>query len=165
MPRGWRSAEGGRPAAHLVGLCCGVEAPGEQDLYWAIPRWLDGRKQLTRPADIAARGETTICHVPDPANEADYPELVRTWARSLWDAYADQHATAGNSWPRCAPRSSTPDPEASVAADRHAAKQIGATTRADMPAGYGSGRSGRSGPPNDMTSDVNYPDTSSNRTH
>jgi hypothetical protein len=80
--------------AHLVGLCCGVEASGERELYWAIPRWLDGPAQVTRPADIDARGKSTISDVREPANEADYPELVRKWARNVWSAYAHQHVIA-----------------------------------------------------------------------
>ena len=79
--------------AHLLGLCCGVES-GERELYWAIPRWLDGAARVTRPPDIEHRGATTIEDVRDPANEAAYPELVRKWARDVWAAYADQHAMA-----------------------------------------------------------------------
>lgn len=80
--------------AHLVQLCCGVEAPDEQELYWAIPRWLNGPARLTRPTDIRRRGGTTIDDVREPAREADYPDLVRRWARDVWTAYGDQHATA-----------------------------------------------------------------------
>jgi hypothetical protein len=80
--------------AHLVGLCCGVEASAEQELYWAISRWLDGPARVTRPVDIDSRGKTTIDDVREPANEADYPELVRKWARDVWAAYTDQHAMA-----------------------------------------------------------------------
>lgn len=77
--------------AHLLGLCCGVETPGERELYWAIPRWLDGPRQFTRPKDIQLRGDTTIADVRQPEREAVYPDLVRTWASSVWNAYADQH--------------------------------------------------------------------------
>lgn len=80
--------------AHLVGLCCGVEAPGERELYWAIPRWLDGPTRLTRPLDIQHRGSTTIDAVRNPPEEAGYPERVRKWAWDVWTAYADQHKAA-----------------------------------------------------------------------
>ena len=80
--------------AHLVGLCCGVEASAERELYWGIPRWLDGPARVTRPADINSRGKTTIDDVREPASEADYPELVRKWACDVWTAYAGQHAMA-----------------------------------------------------------------------
>ena len=81
-------------AAHLVGLCCGVEHPTERELYWAIPRWLDGPARVARPADIDSRGSTTIDDVRALTIEADYPELVRRWARDVWAAYTDQHAMA-----------------------------------------------------------------------
>jgi hypothetical protein len=80
--------------AHLVGLCSGIEAPGERDLYWAIPRWLEGPARVTRPPDLEARGGVTISDVRAPANEADYPELVKRWAQAVWAAYDDQHAAA-----------------------------------------------------------------------
>jgi hypothetical protein len=92
------SEEYGRSAksyvAHLVGLCCGVEASDERGLYWTIPRWLDGPARLTRPADIQDRGRITIGDLREPADEADYPDLVRKWAREVWTAYAGQHAMA-----------------------------------------------------------------------
>jgi hypothetical protein len=81
-------------AAHLAGLCCGVESSAERELYWAIPRWLDGAARVTRPVDIGDRGRITIDDVREPANDADYPELVRKWAGDVWAAYADQHAIA-----------------------------------------------------------------------
>lgn len=80
-------------AAHLVGLCCGLEASGEAGLYWAIPRWLDGPARVTRPADIDSRGETTIDDVR-AVNESDFPDRVQRWARDVWAAYTDQHAMA-----------------------------------------------------------------------
>jgi hypothetical protein len=83
------SEEYGRSAksfvAHLVGLCCGVEAPGDRELYWAIPRWLDGPARLTRPVDIHHRGGMTIDNVRRPPEEADYPELVRKWGTGCVD--------------------------------------------------------------------------------
>ena len=92
------SEEYGRSAksfvAHLVGLCCGVEAPGERELYWAIPRWLEGPARLTRPVDIRDRGGVTIESVRKPPQEADFPELVRRWAGEVWMAYAEQHEPA-----------------------------------------------------------------------
>ena len=80
--------------AHLLGLCCGVEAPADRELYWAIPRWLDGPARVTRPADLGSRGTTTIDDLRAPVDEAEYPELVRKWGRDVWAAYADQHVMA-----------------------------------------------------------------------
>ena len=80
--------------AHLLGLCCGVESPTDQALYWAIPRWLDGPARITRPPDLRDRGQMTIDDVREPASDAEYSEMVREWARDVWTAYADQHASA-----------------------------------------------------------------------
>lgn len=80
--------------AHLTGLCCGIEATGDRDLYWAIPRWLDGHVDLARPADLPSRGSLTIADVRSPAREEEYPELVRRWANDVWQAYAGLHGTA-----------------------------------------------------------------------
>jgi len=33
-------------AAHLTGLCCGVEAGGDPRRYRTIARWLDGAREL-----------------------------------------------------------------------------------------------------------------------
>ena len=92
------SEEYGRSAksfvAHLTGLCCGVEARGDTELYWQIPRWLDGRVDLARPQDLPHRGAMTIADVRNPAREEEYPELVRRWANDVWQAYGSLHNTA-----------------------------------------------------------------------
>jgi hypothetical protein len=80
--------------AHLTALCCGVEAAGDRELYWQIPRWLDGRVDLVRPQDLPDRGSLTIADVRNPAREEEYPELVRRWASDVWQAYAVLHETA-----------------------------------------------------------------------
>jgi hypothetical protein len=80
--------------AHLTALGCGLEHAGDQPLYWAIPRWLDGRTTIEKPALIAARGTLTIADVRSPAREDDFPDLVRRWARDVWTAYADQQPLA-----------------------------------------------------------------------
>lgn len=81
-------------AAHLTALCCSIEAPADQRLYWAIPRWLDGPVNLERPPDVSGRGALTIADVRNPAREEDYPELVRRWAGEVWQAYDALHDTA-----------------------------------------------------------------------
>lgn len=80
-------------AAHLVGLCCGVEHEGDQKLYWAIPEWLDGAASVKKPREISGRGMLTIADTLT-AREDDHPELVRRWARDVWGAYAAQHDLA-----------------------------------------------------------------------
>lgn len=80
--------------AHLTALCCSVDAPGDQKLYWGIPRWLNGPTTLARPVDIASRGAMTIADAQAVQNDAEYADLVRRWARDVWAAYADQQKTA-----------------------------------------------------------------------
>ena len=43
-------------AAHLVGLCCGVERAGDAKAYRAIPHWLNGPKTIEKPDAPADRG-------------------------------------------------------------------------------------------------------------
>ena len=82
-------------AAHLIGLCCGVEHPGGAALYWAIPRWLDGPAAIEKPPLIAHRGDLTIAEVSDPrGEEQEHPERVRRWAQNVWAAHAAQHDLA-----------------------------------------------------------------------
>ena len=80
--------------AHLTGLCCGIEAGGDQELYWHIPRWLDGRVDLPRPGDLQPRGAMTIVDVRHPDREEEYPRLVHRWADDVWQAYASLQGTA-----------------------------------------------------------------------
>jgi hypothetical protein len=81
-------------AAHLIGLCCGLEHPDDQALYWAIPRWLNGPAALERPPIVPNRGDMTIADVRAPRGEEEYPERIRSWAREVWAAYAVQQALA-----------------------------------------------------------------------
>ena len=80
--------------AHLIALGCGVEHPGDQRLYWKIPRWLDGPSGIDKPAVLAARGSMTIADVRRPEDDFAYPERVRQWAANVWSAYAVQQPLA-----------------------------------------------------------------------
>lgn len=80
-------------AAHLSGLCCGVEHPGDQKLYWQIPRWLDGPASIEKPPVIETRGRKTITTIADVPDDA-YQSAVRQWASSVWAAYESQHYLA-----------------------------------------------------------------------
>ena len=75
-------------------MCCSVEHAGDQKLYWAIARWLDGSTTVEKPALLTARGQLTIVDVSTPESEAEYPDLVRRWAEDVWSAYASQHQLA-----------------------------------------------------------------------
>jgi hypothetical protein len=81
-------------AAHLTALCCGVEHAGDQKLYWAISRWLDGPAAVEKPPLITQRGRLTIADVCEAAREDEYAELVRRWAGEVWAAYAHQQKLA-----------------------------------------------------------------------
>lgn len=81
-------------AAHLTALCCGIEHEGDQKLYWAIARWLDGPAAVAKPGLISVRGHLTIADVATPPSESDYPAVVRRWASDVWAAYADQQHLA-----------------------------------------------------------------------
>ena len=84
-------------AAHLMGLCHGLEHASDRESYWAIPFWLDGPApvELHKPTLITApRGALTVTHVHGPLEPREYAERVRDWARSVWEAHASQHALA-----------------------------------------------------------------------
>ncbi len=81
-------------AAHLTALCCGIEHTGNQQLYWAIARWLDGPGRLDKPAVIDCRGSMTIADIRAPRDERDYDALVRRWAESVWAMLAPQQPLA-----------------------------------------------------------------------
>jgi hypothetical protein len=88
-------------AAHLTGLCFGVETGGDPRLYWRIPRWLDGARELAVPAVPAARGTVTVAEAAGAPDDAAYAARVREWARAVWAAYGPQHETA-RAWLRAA---------------------------------------------------------------
>ena len=81
-------------AAHLLGLCCGIEHAGDQKLYWSIARWLDGPRVPAKPRLLMSRGLVTIASVTGVADDAAHAAAVRAWARAVWDAYFSQHPLA-----------------------------------------------------------------------
>ena len=81
-------------AAHLLGLCCGVEHAGDQRLYWSIARWLDGPRPIVKPTLLSVRGGSTIAEVALTDTDALYATRVRAWAKDVWDGYREQHALA-----------------------------------------------------------------------
>ena len=83
-------------AAHLTGLCCGLEHPGDRKLYGQIPRWLDGAAAPVKPPVLEMRGRKNIRTATD-APDADYQWAVRQWASAVWAAYDSQHYLA-RSW-------------------------------------------------------------------
>jgi len=91
-------------AAHLSGLCCGVEYNGAQSVYAALQRWLNGPAEaigISRPTEPDCRGALTIRYVHDAETEAELGARVHQWARVVWEAYTSQHEIA-REWIRMA---------------------------------------------------------------
>ena len=80
-------------AAHLTGLCCGLEHPGDHKLYWQIPRWLDGPSKIVKPPVLDVRGRKTIQTITGVSDGA-YQPAVREWAAAVWAAYESQQYLA-----------------------------------------------------------------------
>ncbi|MFZ0415001.1 MAG: DUF5946 family protein [Candidatus Acidiferrales bacterium] len=81
-------------AAHLTRLCCGLEFGGKKHVYDAIPRWLNANNKLEKPGTPAARGTMTIADVRTATTHEEYKQLVLSWAKCVWEAYASQHDLA-----------------------------------------------------------------------
>jgi hypothetical protein len=89
-------------AAHVTGLCCGVEYGGAQSVYSALQRWLNGPVQaigITRPSEPQYRGTLTVRYAYDAADDGEFAARVHEWARDVWQAYASQHELV-RSWVR-----------------------------------------------------------------
>jgi hypothetical protein len=81
-------------AAHLTGLCCGVEYGGAQSVYSVLQKWLNGSVEaigIVRPTAPEFRGTLTVRYVYDAANDAELAARVHEWARDVWEAYSSQH--------------------------------------------------------------------------
>jgi hypothetical protein len=83
-------------AAHLTGVCIGVERGGDPALLRAVQRWLGGAHELPKPAVPVRRGDVTIDDVIAAAPEERHA-VVRRWAGAVWAAWAEHQALA-RSW-------------------------------------------------------------------
>ncbi|HMA33097.1 MAG TPA: DUF5946 family protein [Chloroflexia bacterium] len=81
-------------AAHLTGLCCGLEYGGQPTVYAAIQRWLNGPRRLEKPPVLWDRGPLTLVDVCAAGPGDAQPQRVREWASTVWAAYATQHDLA-----------------------------------------------------------------------
>ncbi len=88
-------------AAHLTGLCCGIEFDGDPAIYTAIPRWLDGKVTLEKPPIKADRGALTIADVWALRGVEDRVNCIHAWANDIWAVYTEQHEIA-RAWVRAA---------------------------------------------------------------
>ncbi len=85
-------------AAHLMGLCWGIDHLGESAPNARILRSLDGSVRLVKPPVLSHRGSITLPDVMAAYHAADsVDELVKqvhAWAKNVWEAYASQHELA-----------------------------------------------------------------------
>jgi hypothetical protein len=83
-------------AAHLTGVCIALEHAGDESLLRAVQQWLSRTRELPRPPVPAFRGDVTIDDVITAAPE-DRGLVVRRWAASAWQAWAE-HQQLARSW-------------------------------------------------------------------
>lgn len=81
-------------AAHLTGMCCAMEFGNDQRLMRFLRLWLNGRKELEKPAMLDRLGELTIFHIAGAEDAAEHTRLVSEWAADVWRAYETYHALA-----------------------------------------------------------------------
>ncbi len=70
-------------AAHLVGLCWGVEHGGHASGYAAVQRWLNGTRSLAKPTLPATYGEVTLADVAASHRASGPQPRVVRWAASV----------------------------------------------------------------------------------
>jgi len=93
-------------AAHLTGLCSGVEYNGSQSVYAALQRWLSRRVEdigITRPTEPEQRGKLTIRYIYGAPTPEERAARLHEWAQELWSAYWSQQDLARD-WIRRATR-------------------------------------------------------------
>ena len=84
-------------AAHLAGLCCGVEYGGSEKVYAAIQRWLSNTTErigLKRPQEPEHRGELTLRHLYGVDDRETFELRLQEYAKAVWNAYKSQHEIA-----------------------------------------------------------------------
>ena len=81
-------------AAHLAGLCCGVEHEGDPKIHAAVQRWLNGKVDLEKPTVLSFRGHITVADVRTARDVEEHVRVAQAWARDVWEAYASQHELA-----------------------------------------------------------------------
>ena len=81
-------------AAHLTGLCWGMQHGGGPDGYAAIQRWLNGAITLMKPPVLDSLGTLTLADVRTATSPAEHESRVRLWASDVWATYRSQHDLA-----------------------------------------------------------------------
>jgi uncharacterized protein DUF5946 len=83
-------------AAHLTGVCIALEHDGDESLLRAVQQWLSRTRELPKPSVPAFRGDVTVDDVIAAAPE-DRGPVVRRWAASAWQAWAE-HQQLARTW-------------------------------------------------------------------
>lgn len=81
-------------AAHLVGLCCGVERESDPAVYDVIHRWLNGKVDLVKPPVLSNRGDIRVTDVLAVEEVEERVKAIHGWAQNVWEAYSSQHEIA-----------------------------------------------------------------------
>jgi len=82
-------------AAHLTGLCAWLEnETNSRSVNALVQRWLSGLSPIQKPTLPPSYGAITIRDLVDAEDPVRYGDVLRSWARATWDAYAPLHATA-----------------------------------------------------------------------
>jgi hypothetical protein len=83
--------------AHLTGMCWAMEGTDDPSVSVALSRFLDGNPDFTRPEPVppaGGRGGMTILDVHSAPDSAAHLDLVRTWAREVWESWSRHHEQA-----------------------------------------------------------------------
>jgi hypothetical protein len=94
-------------AAHLMGMCIHMEYGDDPELFRLTQQWLNGKKQLERPALPKDFGDMTIGYVWEARDGAEHNRLVEEWAYDVWEAFMSDHELA-REWIAMAKREAKP---------------------------------------------------------
>ena len=80
-------------AAHLLNLCCAMEFGGSLEIYSGMNAWLKRARELPGLEPPQFRGQMTIVDAAAAETIDDYIQIVRKWARCVWEAWYEHHDT------------------------------------------------------------------------
>jgi hypothetical protein len=83
--------------AHLTGMCWAMEGQDDPSVSVALSRFLDGNPTFTRPEPSpqpGRRGALTILDLHSAPDSVAHIRLVKEWARSAWESWAEHHDKA-----------------------------------------------------------------------
>jgi hypothetical protein len=81
-------------AAHLGGLCCGLEFGGHPKVYRALQQWLNGPKHLQRPDPPPRATGITIHHVVAAPLSQNLAQTIEAWSQIVWSSWSPHHGLA-----------------------------------------------------------------------